>query len=71
MSKPLPMQPKKYLGFRKKNVIDINSWKIYDHCKKHHELYFNYNSESSSSLWADMMEKNLKWNKQQNLDDEN
>ena len=32
----------------KKNVIDINSWKIYDHCKKHHELYLNYNSEYNS-----------------------
>ena len=55
----------------KENVIDINSWKIYDHCKKHHELYLNYKSENNSSLWADIMENNLKWNKQQNLDDEN
>ena len=62
---------KKHLGFKKENVVDINSWKICDHCKKHHELYLNYNSENSFSLWADMMEKDLKWNKQQNLDDEN
>ena len=55
----------------KKNVIELAVWKKCDHCKKHHELYLNYNSENNSSLWADMMEKNLKWNKQQNLDDEN
>ena len=71
MSKFLPMQPGRHLGFRKKNVIDINSWKICDHCKRHHKLYLNYNSEGSSSSWADMMEKKLKWNKQQNLDGEN
>ena len=65
------MHPKRHLGFRKKNVVDINSWKICDHCKKHYELYLNYNSENSSSSWADMMEKDLKWNKQQNLGDEN
>ena len=66
------MQPKRHLGFRRKKCfIDINSWKICDHCKKHHELYLNYNSENSSSLWADMMEFFLKWNKQQNWDDEN
>ena len=46
-------------------------WTKYDNCKKHHELYLNYNSENSFSLWADMMKKNLKWNKQQDLDDEN
>ena len=44
---------------------------ICDHCKKHHELYLNYNSENNSSLWVDMMEKKLKWNKQQNLDEKN
>ena len=55
----------------KENVIDINSWKIYDHCKNHHELCLNYNSENNSSSWADMMEKDLKWNKQQDLDDGN
>ena len=49
----------------------MDSWKKCDHCKGNHELYLNYNSENSFSLWADMMEKNLKWNKQQNLDDEN
>ena len=53
------------------NIIDIKVWKKCDHCKGHHELYLNYNSENSSSSWADMMEKKLKWNKQQNLDDEN
>ena len=46
-------------------------WKKCDHCKKYHELYLNYNSENNSSLWVDIMEKKLKWNKQQNLDDEN
>ena len=56
---------------KKENVVDINSWKIYDHCKGHHELYLNYNSKNNSSSWADMTEKNLKWNKQQDLDDEN
>ena len=55
----------------KKNITEIGILKIYDHCKKHHELYLNYNSEKKKSSWADMMEKNLKWNKQQNLDDEN
>ena len=54
-----------------KNIIDYGSWEKCDHCKKHHELYLNYNSESSFSSWADMMEKDLKWNKQQDLDDEN
>ena len=71
MSKFLPMQPKRHLEFGKKNVVDINSWKIYDHCKKNHKLYLNYNSENNSSSRADMIEKNLKWNKQQDLDDEN
>ena len=55
----------------KENVVKINSWKKCDHCKGHYELYLNYNSENSSSLWADMMEKNLKWDKQQDMDDEN
>ena len=27
-----------------------------DHCKKHHELYLNYNSENNSSSWAHMMD---------------
>ena len=54
-----------------KNVVDMDSWKIYDHCKKHHELYLNYNFENNFLSWVDMMEKKLKWNKQQNLDDEN
>ena len=39
----------KTFGIQKKNVIDIDSWKIYDHYKGHHELYLNYNSENSSS----------------------
>ena len=55
----------------KENVIELAMWKKCDHCKGHHELCLNYNSESNSSSWADMMEKNLKWNEQQNLDDEN
>ena len=46
-------------------------WKKCDHCKGHHELCLNYNFENNFSLWADMMGKKLKWNKQQNLDDEN
>ena len=32
------------------NVVNMDSWKIYDHCKGHHELCLNYNSENSSSL---------------------
>ena len=32
---------------------------------------FNYNSESNSSSWADMVEKDLKWDKQQDIDVEN
>ena len=55
----------------KNYIIDIKVWKKCDHCKKHYDLYLNYNSENNSSLWADMMGKKLKWNKQQNLDDEN
>ena len=55
----------------KKNITQIRTLQKCDHCKKYHELCLNYNSESSSSSWADMMEKNLKWDKQQNLDDEN
>ena len=47
----------------KENVVDMDSWKICDHCKRHHKLYLNYNSEGSSSSWADMVEKNLKWDK--------
>ena len=62
---------KKIFGIQKKNITDLKIWKKYDHCKGHHELCLNYNSENSFSSWADMMEKNLKWNKQQNLDDEN
>ena len=50
------------------NIIDYESW---EKCKGHHELCLNYNFENSFSSWADMMEKNLKWNKQQNLDDQN
>ena len=71
MLKFVLVQPKKHLNFRKKIIIDLNMWKKCDHCKKHHGLYLNYNSENNSSLWVDMMGKNLKWNKQQNLDDEN
>ena len=46
-------------------------WKKCDHCKEHHELYLNYNSENNSLSSADIMGKKLKWNEQQNLDDEN
>ena len=55
----------------KENITDLGLWKICDHCKRHHELCFNYNSENNSSSWGDMMENDLKWNKQENLDDEN
>ena len=61
----------KTFGIQKKNVIELAVWKKCDHCKRHYELYLNYNSENNPSSWADMMEKDLKWNKQQNLDDEN
>ena len=54
-----------------KNIIKLGVWKKCDHCKGHHELCLNYNSENNSSSWADMMEKDLEWNKQQDLDDEN
>ena len=54
-----------------KNIKKLGVLRKCDHCKKHHELYLNYNSEGSSSSWADMMEKDLEWNKQQDLDDEN
>ena len=67
----MPVQLRKHLGFRKKNITRLRVLEKCDHCKRHHELYLNYNSESSSSSWADMMEKKLKWNKQQDLDDEN
>ena len=63
---------KKTFGIQKnKNIIDLRMWKKCDHCKRHHELYLNYSSENNSSSWADMMEFFLKWNKQQDLDDEN
>ena len=55
----------------KKNITKLGMLRKCDHCRKHHELYLNYNSENNSLSWADMMEKKLKWNKQQNLDDEN
>ena len=67
----MPVQPKIYLKFRSKNIIDWGAWEKCDHCKKQHELYLNYNFENNSLSWADMMEKKLKWNKQQNLDDAN
>ena len=69
MPKPVPMQPKRYLGFKKKSLI----WECGKNVTiaKNIELCLNYNSENNSSLWADMMEKDLEWNKQQNLDDEN
>ena len=54
-----------------KNIIDWGSWEKCDHCKKHHELYLNYNFENNFSSWVDMMEKKLKWDKKQNLDDKN
>ena len=65
------VQLRKHLGFGKKNITKLKMLKKCDHCKKHHELYLNYNSENNSSSWADMMEKKLKWNKQQDLDDKN
>ena len=43
-----------------KNIIDWGSWEKCDHCKRHHKLYLNYNSESNSLSRADIMEKNLK-----------
>ena len=43
-----------------KNIIDWGLWEKCDHCK----LYLNYNSENSFSLWADLIKKDLKWNKQ-------
>ena len=58
-------------GLDEENIIDYGSWEKCDHCKRHHELCLNYNSEGNSSSWTDMMEKDLEWNKQQNLDDEN
>ena len=51
-------------GTREKNITKLKMLKKCDHCKKHHELYLNYNSENNSPSWADMMEKDLKWNKQ-------
>ena len=45
----------------KKNVVKLGVWNKCDHCKKHYELCLNYNSENSSSSWADMMEKDLEW----------
>ena len=68
MPKPVLIQPRKHLGFKKK-IINLGMWTKCDHCKKHHELYLNYNFENNSSSWADMMEKKLKWNEKQNLDD--
>ena len=71
MPEPLLVHSPRRLGFRKKNVIKLAVLKECDHCKRHHELCLNYNSENNSSSWADMMEKDLKWNEQQNLDDVN
>ena len=52
-------------------VDDTNgSLKICNYCKGEHEYCLNYNSENNNSFWADMMEKDLEWNQQQNLDDE-
>ena len=31
------------------NIIQLGMWKKCDHCKGHHELCLNYNSENSSS----------------------
>ena len=42
---------------KEKNITYLRMWKNCDHCKGHHELYLNYNSENSSSLWADMIKK--------------
>ena len=54
-----------------KKITKLKILKKCDHCNRHHELCLNYNSENNSSLWANMMDFFLKWNKQQNLDDEN
>ena len=51
--------------------MDLESWKKCNHCKKQYEFCLNYNSENNSSLWADMMDFFLEWNKQQDFDDEN
>ena len=71
MPKFLPVQLRKCLRFRKKNITELGALKKCDHCKKHYELYLNYNSENSSSSWADMIKKHFEWDQQQNLDDEN
>ena len=54
---------KKTFGIQKIYIIDLGMWKKCDHCKKHHELYLNYNSENNFSSWVDMMDFFLKWNK--------
>ena len=54
-----------------KNIIDWGSWEKCDHCKKQYELCLNFNSENSFSSWVDTMDFFLKWDKQQDLDDEN
>ena len=40
---------KKTFGIQKKNVVELGMWKKCEHCKGHHELYLNYNSEGNSS----------------------
>ena len=63
-----------------KNIFGIRIKKtslIWDHgknttiAKEIMNYILNYNSKNNSLSKADMMEKKLKWNKQQNLDDEN
>ena len=71
MPKHVLVQPRIYLGFGSKKYHRLGIMGKCDHCKGHHELCLIYNSENNFSLWVDMMEKDLKWNKQQNLDDEN
>ena len=40
-----------------KNITKLKMLKKCDHCKKHYELYLNYNSENNSLSWADMIKK--------------
>ena len=67
----MPLYSKNIWDSEKKNVVDMDSWKICDHCKRHHKLYLNYNSEGNSLPWADIIEKILKWDKQHDMDDKN
>ena len=38
----------KYIwDLNEKNIIDYGLWEKCEHCKKHHELYLNYNFENN------------------------